>query len=94
MAEKPATKADLEHFREDLTGTDRRLAAGIVRNHERIDRLEESLSSQLTQRTSEILKAVDGVAAQVGKIDRHQIITDYRFNELDKRVKSLESPHP
>ena len=76
----PATKGDIK-----------KLAVEIVRTEARIDRLDESLTAKLTEGVGRILKTAEGFMVQVQKVDRHQIITGYRVDELEKRVRTLES---
>ncbi len=63
----------------------------MVGANSRIDRQGESFSAQFSETLSEILKAVDGFMTQVGKTDSHRIITDYRVEELEKRIKIIEA---
>lgn len=95
----PATKADLkrteaslrQEIKSETKALDRKLSIEIINTHGRIDSLGNSLRTEIREGNSSILKAVDGFMSQVGKVDRHQIITDYRVDELDKRVKAIEA---
>ena len=78
----PATKGDIT-----------RLAVEIVKNNARIDKLGDGLRAEMREGNSRILKTVEAFAVQTKMVDRHQIITDYRVAELEKRVKGLELPH-
>lgn len=85
---EPATKGDLQLMKADLR---KLLSIEIAKTHVRIDRSMETLSAQMRENTSHILKVVGDSMAQSQKIDRDQVITNYRVDELDKRVKTLET---
>jgi hypothetical protein len=69
------------------------LAIEIVKTHERIDRSESSLRSEIRETASRVIKTVEDFITQVGKTDRAQIIADWRISELEKRVCAID-PRP
>lgn len=86
---EPATKGLLKA---EIKGLRRDLVIELVKTNARLDELREDVSTKIKESTSRILKVVEDFAIGFQKVDRHQIITDYRVDELEKRVKSLESP--
>ena len=100
----PATKGDLRQLEErleerfegrfeGLSAMGQRFAIELVKTNARIDKLGDSLRAEIREGNSKILKTVEEFAVQTKMVDRHQIITDYRVAELEKRVKGLETPH-
>ncbi len=104
-AQSPATRGDLASLREELKSdtvslgaelrsemksVERRLCIEIIKTNGRIDDLAVSLRTEMREGNSTILKAVEDFAAQTGKVDRRQIIMDYRVDGLEKRVQTLE----
>lgn len=102
----PATRGELRTTGEELKGVigalrdelkgetavlRRDFALETVKTHSRVDRLEASLRKDIRSESSRVIKIVEDFAAQVGKVDRAQVIADWRLTELDKRVKALES---
>lgn len=84
----PATKADIKDL---ATKADfKSLAIEITRTNVRIDALEQRLTERMTAESSKILKVVEDFTVQTQKVDRDQIITRYRLDELENRVKTLE----
>lgn len=82
----PATKRELK-------AVHRGLALEIVRTNARIDKLGEDMRGEMRAMGSAIIRKVDGFMAQTGKVDRAQIIADWRLTELEKRVNAIE-PRP
>jgi len=81
---EPATKGDLDQTR-------RLLAREIVKLDAKIDRVDEGLRAEMKAWGSRIVKTVEDYSGQVGKVDRAQIIADWRLRELEKRVGTLET---
>lgn len=79
----PALKSDI-----------RRLAIEIVKTNARMDSGFGALSAEIRASHSMIVNRIDDYMGQVGKVDRAQIIADWRLGELEKRVKTLEAPRP
>lgn len=91
LKQEMATKGDLKEVRTELKQLGRTFAVELVKTNARIDRLDESFSAKLSQGVSKILKTTEDFMAQVQKVDRHQIITSWRVDELEKRVKTIEA---
>jgi len=91
----PATKGDVKLVRDELklaqADLKRSLAVETVKTNARIDRVVEELRGEMHAMGSSIIKKVDGFMAQTGKVDRAQIIADWRLTELEKRVNSIEA---
>lgn len=83
---------DAPATRGQLTGVQRSLALEIVRTNARMDAGFGVISEQIRTSHSLIVNRIDGYMAEVGKVDRAQIIADWRLTELEKRVKTLETP--
>ena len=90
----PATKGDIkelrQEFKTDIRETRRVLAGEIVKTGARMDTLVDGIRADITRSSSRILTAVEEFSSQAQKVDRDQIITNYRVDELEKRVKALE----
>jgi hypothetical protein len=56
-----------------------------------MDVLEARITDQFKEFKSDLLKIVEDSQGQVGKVDRRQIIADYRLNLLEKRVDKIEA---
>ena len=78
-------------LKSEIREVQRSLSIQIVNTNARIDRLGEKFSTQLSEGVSKIFNVVDGFMAQTQKLDREQVITRYRVDELEKRVKTLEA---
>jgi len=91
----PATKGELKtevgRLDKRIDIVHRGLALEIVKTQDRIDRSEKNLRGEIRDSSSRIIKAVEDFMSQVGKVDRAQIIADWRLTELEKRVKTIES---
>lgn len=88
---EPATKGELNGIKAEMAEFRRIFSIELVRTNARIDQLRDDLTTQIKASTSTILKVVGDFAAQFQKVDRDQIITNYRVGELENRVKNLES---
>lgn len=76
----PATQGDIK-----------KLTIEIVKTHGRIEDLKDAMNARLDQMNFNIIGKLDGFMAQAMKVDRAEIITSYRVDELEKRVKTLET---
>jgi hypothetical protein len=81
----PATKGEVR-------GVQRTLALEIVKTNARMDAGFDAVRSEIRMSHSMIVNRIDEYMGQVGKVDRAQIIADWRLGELEKRVKTLETP--
>ena len=43
---------------------------------------------------SKLTKLIEGIAVQAHKLDRDQVISEYRLGKVEKRVDSLEQGRP
>jgi septin family protein len=88
-----ATKDDLDVFatKDDLTGSHRKLALEIVKTNGRIDQLREDICGEMRIMSSAFHKKIDRFMSGVGKVDRAQIIADWRMTQIEKRVGAIES---
>jgi predicted nuclease with TOPRIM domain len=87
---KDETRSFEHSIRADLKASEQRLALEIVRNHAKMEAMEDRILSAFTAARSESLKILETLQGQHQKVDRRQIIMDYRVDELEKRLKSLE----
>jgi hypothetical protein len=69
----------------------RKLALEIVKTNGRIDQQGERVEASLRGMSSSFHKKVDAFMSEVGKVDRAQIIADWRIAQLEKRVGDVES---
>lgn len=87
-------RSEMAEFRNELkseiASVRRELIIEIIKTNGRIDRLEQSLKDQMSAESSKILKAVEDFWTKCEKVDHNQIITRYRVDELERRVKTLE----
>lgn len=93
LGDAPATRSDMRVLAKMIGDVRRGLAVVIVRNAARVDLLEEWIDAKLQSSESRILNGMDAFASRTEKVDRAQVIVDYRLTELEKRVASIE-PHP
>jgi hypothetical protein len=82
------TKDDLLAVQRDL---ERKIALEIVKTHGRIDQLRDDLRGEMKVLASGIYKKIDGFMGKIGKIDRAQVIADWRVSQLEKRTDRIES---
>lgn len=82
----PATKGDLA-----LLVSRYDLALAIDKTNHRLETLHELAMTKIDQGFSKMTALIDGFMAQTLKVDRRQIIMDYRMDKIEKRVKTLES---
>jgi hypothetical protein len=75
----------------DVKGAVRRIALQAVETRTHMDSQFSALRQDMRDMSSRITNQIDGYMAQVGKIDRAQIISDWRVSQLEKRVDSIES---
>ncbi len=88
-----ATKEDLQSFatKDDLNDLARKSALNSVKTNSRIDQLREDLRGEMSLMTSGVFKKIDGFLSKTGKIDRAQVIADWRVAQMEKRVEAIES---
>lgn len=65
----------------------------IRETQKRLDRLENNLRAEIRGCSERVLKVIEDRKSQAAKIDRVQIITDWRLSQLEKRVSVIE-PRP
>ena len=70
----------------------RGLALEIVKTNARIDKQGEEIRTEMRTLHSDLVRKIDGFMSTVGKIDRAQIIADWRLTELEKRVDDNNLP--
>lgn len=89
-----ATKEELKAFatKDEFREVKRDLALESARNAGRFIDFRDDINAAMAANTSKIIKTMDGFMAQFIKVDRAQVLTENRVNELDKRVKMLENP--
>ncbi len=86
----PAARA----LKSDIKDWSRFVAFEFGKINARIDRLEESLTVILDEGFAKILKPAEDFLARVHTVEhRDHIITQYRIDELEKRVRALEEAH-
>jgi hypothetical protein len=78
----PATKGDFK-----------KLAVEIVKMRGYVDRRFDDLRAEMRAGNSRLLQAIDAFSGQVRKIDHHQVINDWRLDQIERRVKNLETPN-
>ena len=90
----PATKGDLRALalKADLVAFHRGLALEIVKTNARIDKQGEEIRTEMRTLHSDLVRKIDGFMSNVGKIDRAQIIADWRLTELEKRADDNNLP--
>ena len=98
-------KDDLAHVKEDLTHVKgevtfvkndlkafkRTVALEFDKTNSRIEVFEQNIRGDIRAMESRLVKTFDGFVGGVGKVDRAQVISDWRLTELEKRVKTIES---
>ena len=84
-------RGEIAGVRDELKTTHRSLALEIVKTHGRIDQLREDLRGEMSIQVSGIFKKIDGFVSKVGKVDRAQVIADWRMTQIEKRVDKAES---
>lgn len=91
---KEELKADFA-TKDDLLATqralERKIALEIVKTHGRIDQLRDDLRGEMKLLASGVYKKIDGFMSKIGKIDRAQVIADWRVSQLEKRTDRIES---
>ena len=87
----PATKGGLKQVQGDLKSFRRAFALEIVKLHARIEKRDELVRGDLRAMSSRITKQIDGFMSDVGKIDRAQVISDWRLTQIEKRVDAIDS---
>ncbi|MEE8425335.1 MAG: hypothetical protein V3S11_05880 [Elusimicrobiota bacterium] len=80
----------LDEVREDL----RRVAVDQAKTHGKMHDMEQRLTSRIDQGVSKVLDAVTSFAGQVQTVDRRQVITSRRVDDLERRMGSLEGGGP
>ena len=68
----------------------RRLAFEVVTIKAYIDKHDDGLRDEIRAMSSLLTSQIDGFMSNVGKIDRAQVIADWRATELEKRVDVIE----
>ncbi|MBI5243786.1 MAG: hypothetical protein HY922_08930 [Elusimicrobia bacterium] len=105
---QPATKADVHAVRNELKAVHGELKAEIqkvaadvskvamelARTQGRMETMEDRLGCLISDGNRKVMKMVGDFAADAQKIDRRHLITSHRVDELEKRVKVLESSRP
>ena len=79
-------------FRGELRAVHRGLALEIVKTIARIDKQGEEIRVEMRTLHSDLVRKIDGFMSTVGKIDRAQIIADWRLTELEKRADDNNLP--
>ena len=90
----PATKGDLKNVQGDLLAVQRavrRIAIQAVKTHAHLDKQVGLLRGEMNAMSSRLTKQFDGFIAETGKIDRAQIIADWRVAQLEQRVDKIET---
>ena len=75
----------IEAVRSELKSDFRRAAVEVAGVKGQLKSLEERLTETNSQNFSKIAKMIEDYAGQVGKLDRRQIITDYRRRDGQAR---------
>lgn len=91
--QNPATRGELQRVADDVKELRRGFALEIVKTNARIDKLGEDIRAEMRAMSSGLHKKIDGFMSQSGKVDRAQVIADWRLTELEKRVSAIE-PRP
>jgi hypothetical protein len=91
-----AMKGDMLALKGELQGEFRALHRGlaleIVKTNARIDKQGDDVRSEMRSLHSDLVRKIDGFMSTVGKIDRAQIIADWRLTELEKRADDNNLP--
>ncbi len=83
-------QGQLDEVREDV----RRVAVDQAKTHGKMHDMEQRLTSRIDQGVSKVLDAVTSFAGQVQTVDRRQVITSRRVDDLERRMGSLEGGGP
>jgi hypothetical protein len=86
-----AVRGDLASVQDELQATRRTLALQIVETGFQSDKKIEKLRDELNSKASDIVTKIDGFMSEVGKVDRAQIIADWRVAQLETRVDKIET---
>ena len=84
-------RGDLTVVKDDLKSFTRKFALEIVKIHASDERRDELNRAEMRALSSNIKKQIDGYMSEVGKVDRAQIIADWRMTQLEGRVDKIES---
>ena len=84
-------KGDVNLMRGDITSLTRKFALEIVKTNARVEKLGDEIRGEIRAMHSDIVGKIDGFMSNVGKIDRAQIIADWRVTQLEGRVDKIET---
>jgi hypothetical protein len=91
--EAPATKGDVNLVKGEMKAFMRKFSLEMVKIHASNEKRHDLIRAEIRAISSNLTKQIDGYMSQVGKIDRAQIIADWRVTQLEGRVAKIE-PRP
>ena len=84
-------QGDVAALKDELKAFTRKFALEVVRIHARFDKQADLIRGERRAISSKVTKQFDAFMSETGKIDRAQIIADWRVSQLEKRIDKIES---